>query len=98
MLPEDKELIIDLEFALCAKLRPVFLAISEPDEDDGTIEIVIGCLQFQHKSIQERISIVFRLIERYCPSILLERLVIVQAYSSSEIENILDDIFSQELF
>lgn len=95
---KDRELIIDLEFALCAKLRPTFLAISEPDEDDGSIEVVVSCTQFNYKSIQERVSILFNLISEYVPSILEDRLLIVTALSNSEMELVLDDIFSKELF
>lgn len=94
----DKELIMDLEFALIAKLRPTFLAISEPDEDDGTIEIVIACTQFNYKSIQERVSILFRLTETYCPRILEDRLLLVSAFSNSEMDDVLGEIFSRELF
>lgn len=94
----DKELIIDLEFALCAKLQPTFLAISNPDEDTGEIEIVIACTQFGRKNIQERIAIIFKLISEYVPAILDERLLIVSAFSNSEMDDVLDDLFSRELF
>ena len=94
----DREMLIDLEFALCAKLRPTFLAISEPDEENGTIEIVISCTQFNHRTIQERISMIFKLTQEYCPRILEDRLIIVSAFSNSEMDNVLDDIFSQEIF
>lgn len=97
-MTEDKELIIDLEFAICAKLRPTFLAVSMPDPEDGTIEIVISCTQFNYKSIQERVSILFRLTETYCPRILEDRLLLVSAFSNSEMDDVLDDIFSRELF
>jgi hypothetical protein len=96
-MTSDKEMIIDLEFLICAKLRPTFLSVADPDED-GTIEIVIACTQFNYKSIQERISIFFKLLDQYLPDILKERLVLVGAYSNSEIEEILDDIFSRELY
>ena len=97
-MTSDKEMIIDLEFAICAKLRPTFLAISEPDEDDRSIEIVIACTQFNNKTIQERVSIVFNLIQNYTPAILEDRLLIVTALNNSEMEGVLDDIFSKELF
>jgi hypothetical protein len=94
----DKELIIDLEFALCAKLQPVFLAISEPDEDTGEIEIIISCNQFNRKNIQERVAIIFRLIENYVPAILEDRLIVVTALNNNEMDEVLDDLFSRELF
>ena len=95
---KTKEQIIDIEFALIAKLRPIFLAISTPLEEDDDLEIVIGCSQFSNKTIQERVSIVFKLISEYRGDILDERLIVVQTFSSSELDNVLDDIFSQELF
>jgi hypothetical protein len=94
----DKELIIDLEFALCAKLQPTFLAISEPDEDTGEIEIIISCNQFNRKNIQERVSIIFKLIENYVPAILEDRLILVTALNNNEMDEVLDDLFSRELF
>jgi len=94
----DKELIIDLEFALCAKLQPVFLAISEPDEDTGEIEIIISCNQFGRKNIQERVSIIFQLIQNYVPDILEDRLIVVTALNNNEMDEVLDDLFSRELF
>ncbi len=95
-----RELLIDLEFVLIAKLRPVFLAISNPDDsEDGSVEIVIACMQFANKTIQERVSIVFNLLSEYLPNILLEdRLLIIQTFSNSEMESVLDDIFGQEIF
>lgn len=96
MSSEIKEQLVDLEFALCSKLRPTFLTINE--SDDKTIQIIVSCIQFKNKSIQQRISIIFRLIESYVPDILKDRLIVVQAYDNLEIDNILDDIFSQELF
>ena len=94
----DKELIIDLEFALCAKLQPVFLAISEPDEDTGEIEIIISCNQFNRKNIQERVAIIVLLIENYVPAILEDRLIVVTALNNNEMDEVLDDLFSRELF
>lgn len=95
----DRELLIDLEFLLIAKLRPTFLIITNPEEDeDGDIQIVMACSQFANKSIQERISIIFKLISDYMPDIINIRLIVVQAYSNSEMDKVLDDLFSRELF
>ena len=94
----ERESLIDLEFLLIAKLRPTFLAISDPDEDDGSIEIVIACTQFNRKTIQERISIVFKLISEYLGYILEDRLILVTALNNNEMDEVLDDLFSRELF
>lgn len=86
---------IDLEHALCAYARPTFLAITKPDEDND-IQIVISCLAFDTMSVQERINYVFSIIRKYSPQSLNDRLIIVQAYSSDEIEHVLFDLFLPE--
>lgn len=94
----DREIIIDLELLLCAKLRPTFIASNVSEDYENTIEIVISCTQFGNKRIEDRVHIIFNLLSWHFPDILEERLVIVSALSNPEIDDILDDIFSKEIF
>lgn len=86
---------INLEQALCAYARPTFLAITKPDEDND-IQIVISCLAFETMTVQERINYVFGIIRKYSPDSLNDRLIIVQAYTSDEMERVLFDLFLPE--
>jgi hypothetical protein len=85
-----------LEHILSAYARPIFLAITEPDEDND-IQIVISSLAFKTMSVGERVSYVFSLIKKHAPDVLNERLVIIQTYSPDEIEEVLDQLFFPEL-
>jgi hypothetical protein len=85
-----------LEYVLCAYARPIFLAITEPDEDND-IQVVISSLAFKTMNVGERVSYVFGLIRKHLPEILNDRLVIIQAYSPEEIEEVLDKVFLPEL-
>jgi hypothetical protein len=48
-------------------------------------------------NVGERVSYVFGLIKKHLPEILNDRLVIIQAYSPEEIEEVLDKVFLPEL-
>lgn len=91
----DKYLLADLEYALCTKLRPTFLVIADLSKDgDGSVEVMLSCIAFRNKSIQERVSMVFNMIKQYVPKILEERNVVVHCYDSTEIIDIIDNIVS----
>lgn len=85
-----------IEYVLSAYARPIFLAITEPDEDDD-IQIVISNLAFKTMSVGQRISYIFNLLKKHIPEVLDNRLIIVQAYSPEEIEEVLDQVFFPEL-
>lgn len=92
---ELKERVADLEQILITKLRPTFLIITDPNiHYEGDIYIVISTLSFKNMSIQKRIKSVFSLILKYIPDIIKNRLVVIQAYSGSEIEEVIEDAFS----
>ena len=84
---------MDLEYALCTKMRPTFLAITDPDADmDGDVQVLISCLAFKGKSIQERVGMVFNILKQYVPKVFDERLIIIQCYDGDEIVDILDTL------
>lgn len=83
---------ISLEYVLCAYARPTFLTITEPDEDND-IQIVISCSIFKNMEIEDRIEYIFNLIRAYIPDIMKDRLVIVQAFDSDEIIDVIENAF-----
>lgn len=93
MKNQNEDLIIDIEYVLCAYARPTFLSISDPDEHDGRIEILISSNVFDTMSIQQRITYVFNLLNSYIPDIIYNTLIIVNAHTNDEIEEILEEIF-----
>jgi hypothetical protein len=86
-----------IEHVLSAYARPVFLAITKPDENND-IRVVISVIAFKTMSIGERIGYIFNLIKRHIPDILNDRLVVIQAYTPDEMEQVLDELFIPALF
>lgn len=94
---EEKELVAELEYALSVKLRPTFLIITNPNQHpEGDIYIMISTIAFKNMSVEKRVKTVFSLISKHVPDILEDRLVVIQAYSSDELEDVIEDIFSGE--
>lgn len=89
--------VTKLEYILSAYARPVFLAITNPDEDND-IQIVISTIAFKTMSISARVSYVYNLIKTYAPDVLKDRLVVIQAYDPDEMEEVLDKVFIPEVF
>lgn len=94
---ELKEALATIEYTLQVKLRPTFLAIIEADSEVQEIHIIISTLAFRRMTINERVASIFNLLIIYCPSILKEYLIVVRAHSGDEMEDILEDIFREEL-
>lgn len=84
-----------LEKSLIIFFRPSFLHITNPDFDDD-IQVVISTRHFSNKTVQERIIMVYNLIKKDCPQILDDRLVVVQAYTPNEMDDILEYVFSDD--
>ena len=85
-----------IEYTLCAYARPVFLAITEPDENND-IQIVISCVAFRTMNIGERIAYIFKLLNKHIPDVMQDRLVIIQAYDPDQVEEVLDKVFFPEI-
>jgi len=85
---------ISLEYVLSAYARPTFLTITEPDQDND-IQVIISSNIFKNMEPEDRIEYVFNLIRAYIPDILLDRLVIVQAFDSDEITEVLENAFDE---
>lgn len=83
-----------LEYTIISHFRPVFLFISNPDKNN-TIDIIIGCVKFNYLTVQERITHTFTLLNEKCPDILAECHLVIQCYSTEQMENVLMDVFDE---
>lgn len=98
-LYETKEHLEDLERILVTKLRPTFLIITDPElHYEGDIYIIISTISFKNMTIEQRIKNVFSLISKYVPAIIKHRLIVVQAFSSKEIEEVIEDAFNGDIY
>ena len=87
---------IKIEHILSAYARPVFLSVTEPDENND-IAIVISTIAFKTMSIAGRVGYIFNLIKTHAPDTLNDRLIVIQAYSPSEMEEAIDAFFIPEV-
>ena len=83
-----------LEYELIIQFRPVFLFISSPS-DTGEIQIVLSCVKFNYLTIQERVTEIFKLINLKCPDIIENRLLIIQAFDTKQMEDVLIEVFDE---
>lgn len=89
-----RKLTASLESALIIWYRPTFLHITPPDEDND-IQIIIASDLFIHRPVQGRIKTVMTTIDLYAPEIYDDRLVIIQAYTPEEMDEILEYVFKE---
>lgn len=85
-----------LESVLIVHFRPTFLHVTAPDTD-GDIQIIISANKFKFMNIQARISEIFKLLDLKCPDILKERLIVIQAFSGDQMEDILESVFNEKV-
>lgn len=88
---------VKIEHILSAYARPVFLSVTKPDENNDIV-IVISTIAFKTMSIPGRIGFVYNLIKNHAPDTLNDRLVVVQAYSPSEMEDVMDFLFKTDSY
>jgi hypothetical protein len=86
---------VKIEHILSAYARPVFLSVTKPDENND-IAIVISTIAFKTMSIPGRIGYIFNLIKNHAPDTLNDRLVVIQAYSPSEMQDLIDVGFNKQ--
>jgi len=91
----DKELVNEIEHLIILRYRPTFLHVTHPDED-GDIQVVVSSILFNDMSVYERIASVFQLIYKHLGGIIADRLVIVQAFNTKEMENVIENVFSED--
>jgi len=84
-----------LEKTLILKFRPSFLHITSPDEDND-IQVLISARHFLNKSVHERILMITNTIKSECPEVFNDRLIVIQAYSPVEMDDVLDYVFDDE--
>lgn len=89
--------LVVLEKSLILFFRPSFLHITSPDMDND-IQILISTRHFNNKTVQERMIMVYNLIKKDCPTVLNDRLVVVQAYTPLEMDEVLEYVFNDEQY
>lgn len=91
----DRTILAALELMFILKFRPTFLTLQMLPTDD-IIEVVISCKSFDYQDLSERTISVFNEIWKQFPNLIDEHLIVVQCFSTSEMEKVLDDIFNKE--
>lgn len=92
----NNQILAELEYLLTVKFHPTFLALTISPED-GTIEVVMSAYSFNSMTISERTISVFNTIDRHMPATLTEHLIVLQCFSTNQIDDILDDLYQQQL-
>lgn len=84
--------LVILEKSLILFFRPSFLHITNPD-DDNDVQVIICTRHFNEKTVHERILMVYNTIKKQCPNVLKDRLVVVQAFNPTEMDEVLEYVF-----
>lgn len=95
MLDSIKKSLAALESSLIIWYRPSFLHITTPDEDND-FQIVISSEIFLKKSVQERIQMIMSTIDVYHQNLFEDRLIIIQAYTPDEMDEIIEYVFDDD--
>jgi hypothetical protein len=90
-----KKRLATLESCLIVWYRPAFLHITEPDEDND-IQLIIASKLFNNKSVELRIQMVMKTIGLYCDDLFEDRLIIIQAYTPDEMDEVLEYVFNND--
>lgn len=91
-----KKSLASLESSIIIWYHPSFLHITNPDEDND-IQVMLASSVFNSKSVQDRIQMVMSTIQTYTPELFDDRLIIIQAYTSDEMEEVLKYVFEQDI-
>lgn len=95
ILDLTRKSLASLESTLIIWYRPSFLHITNPDEDND-IQVLISSRIFNNKTVQERIQMVMATIMDYTPELFQDRLIIIQAYTPEEMDDVLEYVFDSE--
>lgn len=81
-----EDTLLYVEILLMNDFNPVF---TDVQIQNGFIYVFMACNQFKHYSISERIESIFSLLKMDCPDILLKFPVIVEAFDSDELQELM---------
>lgn len=95
ILDLTRKSLASLESTLIIWYRPSFLHITNPDEDND-IQVLISSRIFNNKTVQERVQMVMTTIMDYTPELFQDRLIIIQAYTPEEMDDVLEYVFDSE--
>ena len=82
--------LIELESTIVYNLRPTFLSIVHEKEELPFIHIIVSHPSFNNKPMKDRINYIFSLIKDNNLDILNRVTIIVEAFSSSEMEDLFE--------
>ena len=94
-LDSTKRSLATLESSLIIWYRPSFLHITNPDEDND-IQVLISSRIFNNKTVQERIQMIMSTILNYVPDLFEDRLIVIQAYTPEEMDDVLEYVFDND--
>lgn len=81
--------LLAIEYSLTISLRPHFLSVTQ---EADVISIVISHPSFVLLSTQDRVSLVFNLLNKSNPDIIKTNQIIVQPYSSDEMMDLFEHL------
>lgn len=87
-----KQIEVQLEYLLSSMLRPSYLHIVS-DPNTKTIHVIVSSNSFRTMKVWERVTFVWELITKRLQDV-TSHLIVVQAYTSEEMERIITDIYN----
>ena len=90
IIPMQSKQLHPVEKVLIIALRPSFIG-SEFIEEENTLNVVISCRAFRHLPVEERIRMVYDIIDN-AEELKDAPTVIVQAYNQEELDALLETI------
>ena len=91
---ENALTLATIESVITSYFSPTFLHISQPDEDND-IHLIVSSSMFNYTTTQERIKQIMERIMLHIPDAYKDRLIIIQAYSSPEFEDVIDYVLDE---
>jgi hypothetical protein len=83
--------IAEIEGLLISHFRPYFFSrVSLPEESPPRYQFLICSYRFENMSVNDRISYVFNLINSTNAGILDDNVIIVEAFTASEFEDLIE--------
>lgn len=90
---EIQPLLVELESTLITNIRPNFLSVIYEADDSPFIHIIISKSSFQDISVNDRLNQIFSLLKTKNPDIIEKHSVIIETFSSEELEDLIDSLF-----
>ena len=90
--------IEDIEYIISVHLRPSYLLVIGLEENTNEINVIISCSQFNTKTIQKRVAIVFNLLfAKLNGKMLDDFLIIAYCFNREEMLEYIDNCFEEKI-